>query len=421
MIFPHTVGPAQRVKCYSVDADCSVVFLVWLDMRSPQSTFHNADKGPCIGGSLCLQHPDGPGSRPRLQSFVFRESVSRLSAEKLFISCVSRGRDEAPRVCTEAWCSLLEVSVCVHTAETLWHTSTFHCGAEKWLSALRSTPLSLHGLCLGLSVHSLWCVCVCLQEGIMKFRLPPPTSSHLLPPPPTHILVHAHKHTRIYMFPSRWKIGTWTDRRGDEEEERWGQMIMRRLERMRKRTTEEGGREGEKEGEEDERGNQQMQCGKEQRRMEDEEEASLNTEQPCSTESQHVDWTPALHGHGAEVKRLHSVNTHVCLLQRAFPCLSNNRLGFKADCVQSSYDFKSINMQVSCPSRISGTSGWWSQSELLILSNIPTLLARMQLKFWIFTISTLRDDLWWSKWPSHSNKALCCENHRLDCHAVSIF
>lgn len=119
-----------------------------------------------------------------------------------------------------------------------------------------------------------------------------------------------------------------------------------------------GGREGEKEGEEDERGNQQMQCGKEQRRMEDEEEASLNTEQPCSTESQHVDWTPALHGHGAEVKRLHSVNTHVCLLQRAFPCLSNNRMGFKADCVQSSYDFKSINMQVSCPSRISGTSGW---------------------------------------------------------------
>lgn len=194
MIFPHTVGPAQRVKCYSVDADCSVVFLVWLDMRSPQSTFHNADKGPCIGGSLCLQHPDGPGSRPRLQSFVFRESVSRLSAEKLFISCVSRGRDEAPRVCTEAWCSLLEVSVCVHTAETLWHTSTFHCGAEKWLSALRSTPLSLHGLCLGLSVHSLWCVCVCLQEGIMKFRLPPPTSSHLHP----HIYWYMHTNTHAY-------------------------------------------------------------------------------------------------------------------------------------------------------------------------------------------------------------------------------
>lgn len=66
---------------------------------------------------------------------------------------------------------------------------------------------------------------------------------------------------------------------------------------MRKRTTEEGGREGERgRGEEDKRGNQQMQCGKEQRRMEDEEEASLNTAQPCSTESQHVDWTSALHG-----------------------------------------------------------------------------------------------------------------------------
>lgn len=92
--------------------------------------------------------------------------------------------------------------------------------------------------------------------------------------------------------------------------------------------------------------------------MEDEEEASLNIEQPCSTESHHVDWTSALHGHGAEVKQLHSVKTHICLLQGASPCLSNKRMGFKAECVQSSYYFKSINMQVSCLSRISGTSGW---------------------------------------------------------------
>ena len=86
------------------------------------------------------------------------------------------------------------------------------------------------------------CVCVCVFAGGDNEIQAAPSRFH--PPPPTHILVHAHKHTRIYMFPSRRKIGTWTDRKGDEEEERWGQMIMKRLESMRKRTTEEGEREG---------------------------------------------------------------------------------------------------------------------------------------------------------------------------------
>ncbi len=105
--------------------DCGWEFLVWWVMRWLPSRafplFHNANKGLVQRGvSLVLsffrslsyththarssppQPADGPVSKPRLQSFVFRESVSRLSVEKLFISCVIRGRDEALRVCTMA-------------------------------------------------------------------------------------------------------------------------------------------------------------------------------------------------------------------------------------------------------------------------------------------------------------------------------
>lgn len=62
-----------------------------------------------------------------------------LSVEKLFISCVSRGRDKALRVYREAWCSLRLLSVCMQPSQTssdiLTNIST-RFAVETWLFVL---------------------------------------------------------------------------------------------------------------------------------------------------------------------------------------------------------------------------------------------------------------------------------------------
>lgn len=71
----------------------------------------------------CSNHPrhaDGPVSKPRPLSFVFRESVSRLSVEKNYLFHVSVGGATRLWESTEeAWCSLKEVSLTACSRDVL--------------------------------------------------------------------------------------------------------------------------------------------------------------------------------------------------------------------------------------------------------------------------------------------------------------